>query len=213
MKRKPKEAGLSSEYHYASHHHLIPLYVLSGLAILAILVIGCFVVILWQNTMRDSFRPAATATISAVENLYLPTVIVPVEKKQYVYSANIRFAAPDPYDGLRYAYDPGTTNTRTSSTITLTTTGTLKNLEAPLLNNPVRAAEYTPRLQQCGRLYVIRFEPGLTPYGGFGPLQDVKLRDGRTAYIHKNTGCVPSTPQAMTTLDDIEKTILSVESY
>jgi hypothetical protein len=62
-------------------------------------------------------------------------------------------------------------------------------------------------------LYIIRFAPGLPPEGGFTPLKDVKLKDGRTAYIQKNISCVPSSVQAMNQLDQTEKDILAVESF
>ena len=209
----PNDQRLSKEYRYAAHHHLIPLYVLSGIALLAVLVLGCFLAVLWQTNQRQSYLPSARTAIDAVENLYLPAVLSPTEKKQYVYSANIRFAAADPYDTIRYTFDPGIAGTPTGSTVGITTSKTLKGLETPLLNRPDRSAELGTRLQQCAQLYAIRFEPGLTPYGGFMPLKDVKLKDGRTAYIHKNSNCVPPSVQAMTDLDDIETIISSVESY
>lgn len=213
MTSKSKHQGLSGEYYYASHHHLIPLYVLSGIAILALLVLGCFVAVLWQNNDRSSYMPAVNTTISSVENLYLPAAINPSEKKQYIYPSQTRFAITDPYDTLRYTYDPGMQGTPASSTITLTTSKTLQELEAPMLHRPEAVHSYSPKLQQCARLYVVRFEPGVTAYGGFAPFRDVKLNDGRTAYIHKNINCVPSTTDGMTTIEKVEKTILSIESY
>lgn len=213
MKPKPKDHSLSRELRYASHHHLIPLYIISGLAVLGVLVLGCFLAVLWQNDDRDSYLPAAHSAVSNLENLYLEAVIAPAEKKQYVFPVNTRFAMDDAYTDLRYAYDPGTTGNATGGTIVLTSSRTLQDLEAPVLRNPKAIGAYSSHLQQCARLYVIRFEPGLSQYGGFAPLREVKLKDGRTAYIHKNTACVPRTTEAMTTLDKIEKTVASIESY
>lgn len=215
MKSKSVEnrQSLSREYSYASHHHLIPLYVLAGINLLGVLVLGCFLTVLWQNSERDSFLPLAQAHITGVENQYISTAVEPVEKKQYMFPAAVRFAVNDPYDTMRYNYEPAAQAVRTTDTFTLTTSKTLQELEAPLRNNPQKSNAYLSRLQQCARLYVIRFEPGVTTYGGFAPLQEVKLKDGRTAYIHKNASCVPTSTQAMNTLDKIEKIILSIESY
>jgi hypothetical protein len=204
---------LKAEYRYASHHHLVPLYALSGLAILTIVVLGCFVIVLWQANQRESFRPAAENTVSMVDSQYLPAVIVPSEKKQYVYSANVRFPISDPYNVLRYAFDPGVAGTPASATITLTTNRTLQSFKAYALQHPERVNDYSARLQECSRLYVIRFVPGLLPYGGFTPLAEFHLKDGRTAYIHKNATCVPDSVQTMNDLDKTEKVILAVESY
>jgi hypothetical protein len=212
-KSNASASGLSTEYRYASHHHLIPLYALSGVAILALLVLGCFIGVLWQSSQNESYRPAAASTVSTIESLYLPTAISPTEKKQYVYSANVRFPANNPYDTLRYAYDPGIAATSTSSTITITTTRTLQTMETAVLQHPEKINEYDSRFQQCARLYVIRFVAGVTPYGGLTPLKDVKLKDGRTAYIHKNSTCVPDSVQAMNQLDNTEKDILAIESF
>lgn len=204
---------LAREYRYASHHHLIPLYILSGISIVALVVISCFLVVLWQNGLRESFRPAAGSVIQNVENQYIPAAVQPAEKKQYIYSASVRFPISDPYNTLRYAYDPGINPTRTSAVLTLTTSPTLQALEAPILQSPDRTSNLEARLQECARLYVIRFEPGLTAYGNFAPLKEVPLKDGRTAYIHKNTSCVPSSVQAMNQLDSVEKDLLAIESF
>lgn len=212
-KTKRTEHGLAREYSYASHHHLIPLYALTGLAILALLVIGCYVSILWQSNERESFRSVANLSVKAVENLYVPTVISPTEKKQYIYPANVRLGVSSPYDTLRYEYDPGIGQTKTSSMLTLTTSNTLHDLTIPIINNPGRTFDYMPKLQRCSRLFVVRFEPGLPPQGGFAPVKDIRLKDGRTAYVHKNTACIPPSTQAMNTLENIEKDILGIESY
>lgn len=204
---------LTREYRYASHHHLIPLYILSGISIVALLVISCFLVVLWQSSLRESFRPVAGNTVQIVENQYIPAVVQPVEKKQYIYSANVRFPVTDPYNTIRYAYDPGITQTKTSAMLTITTSPTLQTLEAPILQNPDHTSNLEARLQECARLYVIRFEPGLVSYGNFAPLKEIPLKDGRTAYIHKNTGCVPSSVQAMDRLDKVEHDLLGIESY
>lgn len=213
MKRKTKESGLSAEFNYATHHHLIPLYIVSGVLVLLLLIIGCYVTILWQNSQREALRPSARLAVESIENLYLQTAVSPVEKKQYVYSANVRFPVTDAYKTLRYTYDPGLTGTKTSSTIGLSTSQILQQYETPVLNNLGSSYDYIAQLQRCSRLFVVRFEPGVTPYGGFSPLQDVKLKDGRTAYVHKNINCVPKTTQAMTELDEIQKIILAIESY
>jgi hypothetical protein len=213
MKRKNRESGLVREYSYASHHHLIPLYVLIGLLVVAFLVVVCFVSVLWQNNQREILRADANTAVQAHRSTYLTAAISPAEKKQYVYSASVRFPVDDPYNVFRYSYDPGISRTKTSSIITISTSRTIQQLEAPVLGNPAKAWDYIPDLQQCSRLYVIRFEPGVTPYGGFAPLKDIKLKDGRTAYVHKNTMCVPRSTQAMNDLDAIEKNILAIESY
>jgi hypothetical protein len=213
VKKHRDASGLAKEYSYASHHHLIPLYVLGGITLLVLIVVGCYVSILWQSYQRDVNRDTAFASVENVENLYISTDISPSEKKQYVYSANVRFATSDPYNNLRYQYDPGINGSKTSSTLTFTTTPTLRSLSIAVENNPARLPVTLPRLQECSRLYVVRFEPGVTTYGGFAPLKDIKLKDGRTAYIHKNTNCVPQSTQAMNQLEEIEKTILSIESY
>jgi hypothetical protein len=205
-------SDFQEEYRYASHHHLIPLYILSGIAIVTILVLSCFIGVMWQTQQRDSFRPAALNTIQTVESLYVPASVQPAEKKQYIYSANIRFPLSDPYQTLRYAYDPGTAATNTSATITLTTSPILQMLEAPLMQNPSNP-DFNTNLQQCAKVYVIRFIPGATPFGNFAPLKDIKLKDGRTVYVHKNTACVPTSVQEMNQLDGIEKNILGVESF
>ncbi|MDB5181518.1 MAG: hypothetical protein JWP13_281 [Candidatus Saccharibacteria bacterium] len=213
VKRKNKKSGLTREYDYASHHHLIPLYILSGVSILTLLVMGCYVSILWQANQRESLRSTANLSVEAVENIYIPTVVSAAEKKQYVYPSNVRFGLSGPYDTLRYEYDPGMTPSKTSSALSFTTSRVLATLAKPINSNPNRASDYISRLQQCARLYIVRFEPGLPPNGGFASLKDIKLKDGRTAYVHKNIACVPTSPQAMTELENIEKDILSVESY
>lgn len=210
-KKEKKELG--REFSYATHHHLVPLYAISGVLIVALIVLGCFLTILWQQfNEREAFRPLAALSVQAHEDLYVPAVIVPAEKKQYIPSANIRFMTDDPYNAFRYEFDPGLAASKTSSTIILTTYRTLQELKAPIISDPSRVQHIT-KLQQCSRLYVIRFEPGLTPFGNFAPLKDVKLKDGRTAYLHKNAGCVPSSTQEMNRLDTLEKTVLSIESY
>jgi hypothetical protein len=169
--------------------------------------------VLWQSDQRQSYEPAASTAVQSVENLYLPASIQPSEKKQYIYSANVRFPISDPYSTLRYAYDPGINPATTSAILTLTTTRTLQTLEAPLKDRPDLSSALEARLQQCARLYIVRFEPGLTQYGDFAPLKEVRLKDGRTAYIHKNTECVPDSVQAMNQLDITEKDILAIESF
>lgn len=207
------ESEITSEYRYASKHHLIPLYFLSGVAILGFVVLLCFVMVFWQNTERDSFRSTVESTITNVENLYIPTTIVPSEKRQYVYSANVRFPISSPYNTFRYAYDPGINASPTSPTITLTTTRTLQSLEAQLRANPERIGTYSANFQTCARLYVLRFTPGDIAYGGFIPFKQIKLKDGRTAYIQKNATCVPDSTQAMNQLDEVEKDLTAVESF
>lgn len=207
------ESELVSEYSYASKHHLVPLYFLSGVALLGFLVLLCFVVVFWQNTERDGFKSTVESIITNAENLYIPTTIVPTEKKQYVYSANIRFPISSPYDTLRYSYDPGINSSPTSPTIVLTTTSTLQSLEAALRKNPERINQYSTSFQTCARLYVIRFTPGDIAYGGFIPFKQIKLKDGRTAYIQKNATCVPDSTQAMNQLDEVEKDLSAIESF
>lgn len=213
MKKKSREQRLSREYYYASHHHLIPLYVLSGISLLAVLVMGCFLAVLWESNERDIYTPYAHYNIRALENEYLPAAVEPAEKKQYLFPAAVRFAVDDPYDILRYSYDPAVPAIKTTSTFTLTTSKTLQDIAAPMFSNPEKIPEYLPRMVQCAKLYILRFEPGATPDGGFVPFKDIALKDGRTAYVHKNTGCVPNSTQAMNALEKIEKIILSVESY
>lgn len=210
---KRKQPRLAREYAYASHHHLIPLYLLAGIAIFGVAITASFVTVLWQKTERESYLPAAQATVNAVEDLFIPTALAPAEKKQYVYPANIRLTAADPYESLRFSYDPGATDIKTSGFVTFTTESTLEKLTSPLLKRPELTSAYLPKLQQCARMYAVRFEPGLIPLGGFTLLKDVPLKDGRTAYLHKNTACVPGTTQEMTALDKIEQVVLSVESY
>lgn len=211
--KRNKKSTYVREFNYASHHHLIPLYILSGVCIVAIVVIGCYVTVLWQNDQREAFRPYAAMAVNAVEDLHLAAVVVPAEKKQYVYSANVKFPVGDAYETLRYTYDPGVAKSKTSSTITLTTSQMLRDYKTIILNNPHKAAAYLPKLQECSRMYVIRFEPGLVPFGGFSSIADVKLKDGRTAYIHKNVNCVPSSTRAMTVADELEQQLRAVESY
>lgn len=211
--RRNKKSTYVREYHYASHHHLIPLYVLSGVSILALLVLGCFTAVLWQNDQRDAYRPLAEMSVRSNQNLYVPTVIVPTEQKQYVYSANVRFPVANPQHALRFHFDPGVNPTKTSSTISLTTASTMQAYESLVINDPENAVANISKLQECNRQYVIRFVPGLVPFGGYTSLQDIKLKDGRTAYVHKNINCVPGSTAAMTESDTIEKTILAIESY
>jgi hypothetical protein len=220
MLKKPKaqnsatlESELNNEYRYASHHHLIPLYILSAVALLGFIVLTCFVMIFWQNTERDSYRPTVESTITSAENSYIPTTISPTEKKQYIYSANIKFPINNPYDTFRYAYDTGQNLTPTSPSITLTTTRTLQSLETALRSDPAKVNSRSARFQECARLYTIRFVGGSSMYGGFTPLKDIKLKDGRTAYIQKNMSCVPDSVQAMNELDMIEKDISAIESF
>jgi hypothetical protein len=207
------ERELASEYRYASRHHLVPLYILAGAAVLGVLVLICFTVVLWQSMQQDSNRMTVESTIQSAENLYLPTTISPAEKKQYVYSANIRFPISSPYNAFRYAYDPGVAGTSTSASLMVSTDRNLQGLESQLRKYPDKIDTYSASFQQCAKLYIIRFAPGLPPEGGFAPLKDIKLKDGRTAYIQKNITCVPSSVQAMNQLDQTEKDILAVESF
>lgn len=211
--RRSKKNDLNRELTYASHHHLIPLYALCGTTMLGVLVLACFIVPLWQDMQQNSRRPQVETTITNVENKYLPTAISPAEKKQYIYAANVRFKLTNPYNTLRYSYDPGIGNTPTSATIVITTSSIMNTYEQQLRANPKSLATYAPQFQQCSQLYTIRFQPGAVPTGGFQPLQEVKLKDGRTAYIHQNATCVPSSTAAMDTLDDVESAVLSIESY
>lgn len=211
--RRNKKSPYVREYQYASHHHLIPLYILSGVSILTLLVLGSFTAVLWQNDQRDAYRPFAEMSVRSNRDLYVPTVIVPAEQKQYVYSANVRFPVTNPQHTLRFNFDPGINPTRTSSTISLTTASTMQAYESLVLNDPEKAAANIPKLQECNRQYVIRFVPGLVPFGGYTSFQEIKLKDGRTAYLHKNINCVLSSTAAMTEADNIEKTLLAIESY
>lgn len=213
MKKKSPEAELKREFRYASHHHLIPLYVLAGAAIVAILVLSCFVIVLWQVLQDNSHEPAAVNAVSALEQQYLPATVSPIEKKQYVYSANVRFPVSDPYNTFRYTYDPGQDNTKTSAVITLSTSQVLQKFESPLLQDPAHSSKYIWNMQECTRLYVIRFQPGVTQFGGFTPLKDVPLKDGRTAYIHKNTMCVPDSSAAMDVIETLDAEVSSIESF
>jgi hypothetical protein len=213
MTKKDTASDLRREYRYASHHHLIPLYVLTGISIVTLMVLGCFLATLWQNGVRESHRTNANFVIANVENSFLPGIVNPIEKKQYIYSANVRFPVTDPYQNLLYAYDPGSELVKTAPAITLTTSTTLHEYAAPLLNNPSLVDRYAATLHKCTQLYIIRFVPGLIPSGGFTSLKDVRLKDGRTAYIHKNATCVPGSTKAMTALDELEKVVTSIESY
>lgn len=214
LKRKPStEDTLKREYHYATHHHLIPLYAIVAIVILATLVMGCFTAVLWQISQKNSWQTSANQTIADTENLYVPAALSPAEKKQYIYPASIRFPLADPYNTLRYSYDPGSPNAPNSSTIVITTDQTLRSLEAPIRQNPWRVSDMEPNLQQCSRLFIIRFVHGDVPYGGFEPVQDVKLKDGRTATISHNIQCVPSSTAAMNQLDELQQVITAVESY
>lgn len=213
IRRQFDRTNRSGELYYATHHHLVPLYVLLGAVIVALIFMGSYVSILWKNVDRDALLTSARYVIDANEGLYLPTVINPLEKKQYVHSANIRFPLADPYNSVRYSFDPGAAGTTTSSQVVITTDQTLREYASPLLANPEKSPEHTQSLQQCTKLYAVRFEPGLVSFGGFTPLKEVKLKDGRTAYIHKNASCVPASTAAMNQLDKIEQTILGIESF
>lgn len=213
LRRQFDSRNRRGEVYYATHHHLVPLYVLIGILIVTVIFLGSYVSVLWKNVDRDAWLNTARAVIDANDKLYLPATVNPGDKKQYVYSANVRFPASDPYDSLRYSFDPGAAGTATSSTVVITTEDTLQDYTQPLLARPEMQAELVPPLQQCSKLYAIRFEPGVVQFGGFTPLQEIRLRDGRTAYIHKNTSCVPKSTAAMNRLDKIEKVVLGVESY
>lgn len=208
-----RKNGIDRELMYASHHHMLPLYALSATAVTGVLVLGCFVGVLWQDSQTAALKPAIDTAVRATDSQYLPTTISPTDKKQYIYAANIRFAALDPYNTLRYNYDPGIGSTPTSTTLLLTTQNDLSNLESAALRSPKNSSVLLQRLEQCKSLYAIRFVPGVTPFGGFAPLKEIKLKDGRTAYVHKNSQCVPTSTQDMNALDNIETAVLSVESY
>src|SRR5690349_6212104 len=133
IRRQFDRKNRSGELYYATHHHLIPLYVLVGICLVALLMMSSFVAVMWSNTQRDVNQATASVAIKAVNDLYLPAVVSPTEKKQYVYSAAVRFPITDPYNTFRYSFDPGLAGSRTSSTVVLTTVQTLQEYEAPIL--------------------------------------------------------------------------------
>jgi hypothetical protein len=213
LRRQFDRSNRSGELYYATHHHLVPLYVLVGICMLAILVMASYLTVAWQGGQREAWRSVSQMVIDANKNVYLAATVVPAEKKQYVYSANVRFPIDNPYDQLKYSFDAGTGASRTSSSIGISTDWALRELEAPIMNNPEKAFDYVPTLQQCSKLYVIRFEAGSLPEGGFAPLQDIRLKDGRTAYIHKNVSCVPKSTATMNEQDKLEAVLKAVESF
>lgn len=213
IRRQFDRSNRSGELYYATHHHLIPLYVLVGICLVAILVMACYLSVAWQGGQREAWRSASEMAIDANKNLYLPSAVVPVEKKQYIYSANLRFPVNNPYDQIRYSFDPGNNPTATSGSIGVTTDWALRELESPIMNNPERIFDYIPQLQQCSKLYVIRFVSGSLPDGGFAPLQDIRLKDGRTAYVHKNITCIPESTVMMHEQDKLETILKAAESF
>lgn len=213
IRRQLDRKNRKGELYYATHHHLIPLYIISGINLVILIVLCSFVTVLWQNTQREALRPAAEQAARVAEDTYIPVQTSPAEKKQYIPSASIRFPIGDTYNLLRYSYEPGITRTPSSSTIILTTHDTVNNYSRLLMDNPQLATSITSQKKHCIPLFVIRFQAGAVPAGGFVPTGDIRLRDGRTAYIHKNANCVPGNTADMNALDDIENVVLSIESY
>lgn len=214
-KKQQKSSGRSatSELYYATHYHLIPLYIICGLLIVAVLLMACYERFLWVAHQDDTARRIASTTIQATENLFLPTVTDQTDKKQYVYPSNIRFTTTDPYQTLRFTYSPGSSADKNGASIGIVTSGLLQSLEMPLRQDRAKLAGNILKLEQCSRLYVIRFQPGVTQYGGFSPFKDIKLKDGRTAYMHKNTNCLPEIDDSTKPVAALETTLQTIESY
>lgn len=202
------------EYRYASRHHLIPLYVLSGVLLVALIVTGCFVAVLWNISEQNAARLSSARSIGLYTQTYYPADVAPAEKKQYIYQANIKFVADNPNIGIRYNFDPGisASATKTSSTTTISTEKHMVELITKSTYNAL-SPNVTEQLQRCSRLFIIRFEPGVTAAGGFVIHKQVKLKDGRTAYIHKNSSCVPKSTQAMNDIDAVDRVVSSIESF
>jgi hypothetical protein len=213
-KRQTKsQKGVQGEIYYATHYHLIPLYVICGLLIVVTLVMGCFVRFIWQNQQTGVWQQTGANIIAANNDRFLAATAEPADKKQYIYPVNIRFMTIDPYQQLRYTYDPGASASTNTATVGITTSDLLKAAGQPLQNLGPRNFNIVNQLQECSRLYVIRFQPGSTQYGGFTPFITVKLKDNRTAYVYKNTSCINDQMDGAQLVSDLETTIRSIESY
>jgi len=210
---KGRRPSKNSELYYATHYHLVPLYVLSGILLIGMLLMACYVRFLWASQQNSDFQHLGEMTARSTDNLFLPAVPNVADKKQYVYPVNIRFTSTDPYQELRYSYDPGSSNDKDGAAIGITTTRLLQNLEAPLQNVGPSNFNLVTQLQECSKLYVLRFEPGSTQYGGFTPFAQIALKDGRTAYIHKNTNCIPEADDGGGDVVSLEAMLKTVESY
>ena len=211
--RKSRRRQKDNELYYATHYHLVPLYVLSGILLIGLLLMGCYVRYLWAAQQNAGFQRLGDLSAKAVDDQFLTAVVNPTDKKQYVYPASVRFTTADPYQQLRYSYDPGSTNDRNGMAIGITTSQLLRDMEQPLQNLRPKNFNLVSQLQICSKLYVLRFEPGVTQYGGFTPFAQITLKDGRTAYLHKNTNCLTETNDGGVTIASLEKMLKTVESY
>jgi hypothetical protein len=214
VKRKTKSPERAGEFYYATHYHLIPLYVISGVLIVAMLLMGCYLRFLWTTEQANAFARTGPLMAQGAEDSLLQMTMNPADKKQYVAAANIRFTSTDPYQIMRYSYDPGDALVKNGAAIGVTTSSVIRRFEEPLMHNLTpQNFDYVNRFQQCTKLYVIRFQAGATQYGGYSPFKDVKLKDGRTAYIHKNTNCLNDTIGDSAEIKQLEATLLTIESY
>jgi hypothetical protein len=213
IRRQFDRKNRSGELYYATHHHLIPLYALVGITMILTIVTSLFVAVLWHDTKNNETLKLANTVADTVDASYLPTTVSPTEKKQYVYSADVRFAIDSPYDTLLYSFDPGQAGTKTSATIALTASSRINKFVVAMNHDPEHAGTYAGQLSKCAKLYIIRFQPGAIAEGGFAPLTEVKLKDGRTAYVHKNSRCVPGSTADMNAIDKVERSVLTIESF
>src|SRR4051812_28115132 len=126
--RKFKKPARDSELYYAAHYHFLPLYIISGLLIVAVIVIGLYVRLLWVSDNQNQWHTVGASFIRSNDERFLSASANPADKKQYVYPASVRFTSADPYQIIRYTYNPGDTPDKAGVTLGLTTSALLRGV-------------------------------------------------------------------------------------
>ena len=185
---------------------------MSALLVVAVVTLSVFVHSLW--TMHNSDSSIIRGDLrAAIDNMYLPTVIDPHTKQQYIYEASLTFPTPavSRATSFRYAFQPAEKEFKAS--IGLTTTSLLAISYNHLgTGTPNDVFQNVPDFQNCSKELIIQFASGVGDER-FSLTTTKKLADGRTLYLYQNSSCAAFYKANSVDIASDIKTAEGVQSY
>lgn len=165
----------------------------------------------WKLRNND-FSQSRSLIIEAVESLYKPTIIGPLENKQYAHEAKIRFDIPNNNDTFRYYYMLSDDDTNEPRSIHLTTNNTLK-MGISNLGADAKLFERIPDFQRCSKEFIVVFGEKDYSDAMFDQVYSKELKNGDVIHLHRNSSCDEFYQNNNIDLDEHELILKSIESY
>jgi hypothetical protein len=208
MKKSQKSSKITQKL--AQNKALLNLYLMVLILFGVVVIMGS---VFWNMRVRsdNDFSVVRGLIIKAVEDLYMPTIVDPKEKKQYIYEASVRFPVSTAFNNFRYYHIAADANTPSSEEISIATNNSIW-VGVGRLNSGISLFDQVPDFQRCSKEFTIRFVNSADIDPDFNLVNTKLLADGRTAYLYKNSSCNDFYAGAVDV--DAHHTILeAIESY